>query len=147
MAGLLDATSKTAEGIKNTATHFDDKPNERRERFIRVFYGIEKYYKSFSDADAEVYGMLQSYKRGRYAAVSFLDAITILPNENEKENKFFLILTIEFVLYLCFKTKKLEWEIGTNNIKSIEKYGDGLRINLKNKTKKIQVIFIIYVLR
>jgi vacuolar protein sorting-associated protein 13A/C len=28
ISGILDAISKTAEGIKNTATYFDDKPNE-----------------------------------------------------------------------------------------------------------------------
>ena len=26
-AGVLDAASKTAEGLTNTATYFDDKPN------------------------------------------------------------------------------------------------------------------------
>jgi vacuolar protein sorting-associated protein 13A/C len=26
MTGIMDATSKTAEGLKNTATHFEDKP-------------------------------------------------------------------------------------------------------------------------
>lgn len=37
-AGVLDAASKTAEGLTNTATYFDDKPNQERMRPIRVFY-------------------------------------------------------------------------------------------------------------
>lgn len=39
IAGVLDAASKTAEGLTNTATHFDDKPNQQRIRPIRPFYG------------------------------------------------------------------------------------------------------------
>lgn len=41
VAGALDLVSKTSEGVKNTANFFDDKPNEKRERIPRVFYGFE----------------------------------------------------------------------------------------------------------
>jgi vacuolar protein sorting-associated protein 13A/C len=47
VVGVMDLTSKTAEGIKNTANYFDDKPNEKRSRPPRVFYGTEQYYKNF----------------------------------------------------------------------------------------------------
>ena len=49
IAGVFDATSKTAEGIKNTATHFDDKPNERRMRLPRVFYEKAGFIKMYSE--------------------------------------------------------------------------------------------------
>jgi vacuolar protein sorting-associated protein 13A/C len=39
IAGVLDAASKTAEGLTNTATHFDEKPNSDRIRLVRPFYG------------------------------------------------------------------------------------------------------------
>ena len=45
VAGVLDAVSKTAEGLTNTATHFDDKPNQERIRYIRPFYGKLRYIK------------------------------------------------------------------------------------------------------
>lgn len=32
ITGIIDVVSKTTEGLKNTATLFDDKPNESRER-------------------------------------------------------------------------------------------------------------------
>ena len=38
VTGVLDATAKTAEGLTNTATHFDDKPNDQRTRPPRPFY-------------------------------------------------------------------------------------------------------------
>ena len=41
VVGVMDMTSKTAEGIKNTANIFDDKQNETRYRPPRVFYGKE----------------------------------------------------------------------------------------------------------
>jgi vacuolar protein sorting-associated protein 13A/C len=41
VVGVMDLTSKTAEGIKNTATIFDDKPTEIRKRPPRVFYSDE----------------------------------------------------------------------------------------------------------
>jgi len=47
VVGVMDLTSKTAEGIKNTATIFDDKPNETRIRPPRVFYSEEHYYKNY----------------------------------------------------------------------------------------------------
>ena len=41
VVGVMDLTSKTAEGIKNTANYFDDKSNETRFRPPRVFYSCE----------------------------------------------------------------------------------------------------------
>lgn len=45
VGGVLDATSKTAEGLKNTATYYDDKPNSERMRLPRVFYENERQAK------------------------------------------------------------------------------------------------------
>jgi hypothetical protein len=39
VSGVLDGVNKATEGMKNTATYFHDKPNEKRERFIRPIYG------------------------------------------------------------------------------------------------------------
>lgn len=36
---IIDATAKTTEGIKSIITLKDDKPNEKRIKFPRVFYG------------------------------------------------------------------------------------------------------------
>lgn len=52
VSGVLDAASLAAEGIKNTITYGDDKANEQRLRYPRVFYGREGFYKEFIDLDA-----------------------------------------------------------------------------------------------
>jgi vacuolar protein sorting-associated protein 13A/C len=60
VVGVMDFTSKTAEGIKNTANFFDDKPNEKRYRPPRVFYGTEQYYRTFKMQDSEMVELLSS---------------------------------------------------------------------------------------
>ena len=42
ITGVFDAASKTAEGLTNTATAFDDKPNNERIRFARPFYSMTR---------------------------------------------------------------------------------------------------------
>lgn len=44
ITGILDASSKTAESISNTATHFDDKALGDRIRIPRVFYEKSRYF-------------------------------------------------------------------------------------------------------
>ena len=65
VTGILDATSKAAEGIKNStigesklfieiALKIDERPNENWVRYPRVFYGSEKFIKIYSELDANL---------------------------------------------------------------------------------------------
>ena len=54
ITGLIDVVSKTTEGLKNTANIFDEKPNESRERSIRVFYGPDRCFKNFFTLDGDI---------------------------------------------------------------------------------------------
>ena len=47
VAGILDAAAKTAEGVKGSASRFNDRPNDAWIRRPREFYGEEKFYKNF----------------------------------------------------------------------------------------------------
>jgi vacuolar protein sorting-associated protein 13A/C len=49
VTGIFDAAAKTTEGIKNTVTYFEDKPNENRERNVRPVYGPEGNTLSFRE--------------------------------------------------------------------------------------------------
>lgn len=69
ISGVVDAASKTAEGIKNTATYFDDKPTEIRSRLPRAFYSSEKYFADYSIQDAELIDMLRTYKKGIFSEI------------------------------------------------------------------------------
>jgi len=58
ITGIIDAVSKTSEGLKNTVDQSEDKPNESRERPIRVFYGSDRYYRNFNPLDGEMMSVL-----------------------------------------------------------------------------------------
>jgi vacuolar protein sorting-associated protein 13A/C len=49
VTGILDASAKTAESVTNTATIFDDKPNDQRIRVPRIFYETTRYFKKYKD--------------------------------------------------------------------------------------------------
>jgi vacuolar protein sorting-associated protein 13A/C len=38
ITGIIDAVSKTSEGLKNTVTNSEDYPNENRERFFYFIF-------------------------------------------------------------------------------------------------------------
>lgn len=77
ISGVIDAASKTAEGIKNTATIFDEKAVETRVRIPRPFYSREKYYSDYSVQDAEVIVMLRKFKGGTFSQIQLLSTHTL----------------------------------------------------------------------
>lgn len=60
ISGLFDATSKTAEGLRNLVNG-EDKTDSRKSRGRRPFYGLEKIYKEFSQQDAEILEFLEKF--------------------------------------------------------------------------------------
>lgn len=58
VVGVMDMTSKTAEGIKNSANFFDEKPSLSRYRPPRVFYSIQQFYKNYKIQDSEISELL-----------------------------------------------------------------------------------------
>ena len=63
ITGVLDAASKTAEGVKNTANIFDKEKEDLRERDPRIFYGYDKFYDSYNGNDIEAMRFLKIGKR------------------------------------------------------------------------------------
>lgn len=136
VSGLLDATSKAAEGIKNTATSLDDKPNEKRERLLRVFYGIEKYYKTYEKSDAELnYYLRVEIKKGRFYNTTYLGGYIL----GDNNSKMLLLFTLEFLIYFNQKKMKKLWIIPTDNIDKVVKKDKSIDIYIKIKKKKSQV--------
>ena len=142
VSGLLDAASKTAEGIKNTATSNDDKPRESRERLLRVFYAYDKYYMDFDKKDAELNYFLQvELKKGRFIGSTYFYGHLF----EEPGNKTVMVLFVTFENFIYFnkKTLKKKWIINTNTIKKIEIKDKAINIELKYATKKKQVYLYI----
>ena len=136
VAGIFDATSKTAEGIKNTATHFDEKPSDKRQRFLRVFYNKEKYFKSYSKRDSEIMAFLANYKKDKLHNLSLIENFELRTIENGTEFVQFLIFTIEMVL--LFEFPKLIFDLRVSNIHRIEPVEDGILVRVIEPTKKLK---------
>lgn len=133
IAAILDATSKTAEGIKNSVILGKNRVNTR---YRRPFYGVEKYYREYSQEDGEMVEFLGKFKKGRFSNMCLTDFVTL--KEEEGKDMKFLVIMIESLLMLSLKKKKKEWEIRTNGIRRVERYKDGIAIELKEKNKRIE---------
>ena len=136
VSGLLDAASKTAEGIKNTATFADDKPKESRERLLRVFYSYDKFYMNFDKKDAELNYFLQvELKKGRFVGSTYFYG-HLFPEEPGSKNVMVLFVTLENFIFFNKKTLKKKWIINTNTVKSVEEKDKAIVIELKYSIKK-----------
>jgi len=135
IAGLVDATSKTAEGFRST-TMLQMKPFENRIRQPRVFYGKEYSYREYKAEDANLnyilYNMDKKYRDLVYFGIYLLNpqssgsetnstksSMSRDTNEKTSQNEqvtnslFFFLITQEYVMLYNVNTEKLEWVIET----------------------------------
>lgn len=141
ISGVLDAASKTAEGVKNTALIFE-KTEEKREREPRIFYGFDKCYESYNNDDIEVMKILKTAKKGKFAMSSYFGFKKYLPSAKESNNIYMLIFTLENLINFSCHRGKIEWYIPINTIMKAENQGGGLKIYLNEINKKLKVFFI-----
>ena len=141
VSGVLDAASKTAEGIKNTAMGSEDRPRELRERLVRVFYSFDQFYQDYDQKDAELNYFLQvELKKGRFAEESYFFGY-LFEEEEGKDRKMVLFVTSDNLIYFNKKTMKKKWIVETNKIEEIERNGRGIEIKMK-ENRENKVIFI-----
>jgi len=75
VTGLIDFASKTTEGIKNNALMFEDKANESRMRYPRVFYTECHILKIYDNFDAMIqYSMMKADSDEKYEDSIFIQA-------------------------------------------------------------------------
>jgi len=137
VTGIFDAASKTSEGIKNTATFFDERPSESRFRYPRAFYGKDRYYKVYIDTDAELLFYLNTYKEGNYEGFPILNSYDVFPSEKEKEVCNIFALATDLTLCWSLKKKAVLWEIDLENIEKVMETKEGIEIYGKKKTTKM----------
>lgn len=97
IGGIFDATSKTAEGLKNIGTYYEDKANDERFRAPRAFYEEERYIKRYDKKDAQLILNLQKVQKGKYADVKYIEGDQHI--YFKKEN-YSLILSYEYILLI-----------------------------------------------
>ena len=143
VTGVLDAAANTAEGIKNTATVFDQKASETRTRFPRAFYGKDKFYRTYAATDAEVQWLLKFTDLARYRNVSLLSSYEVFPDEKEKDQFYFLIISLEAIILWNGKQNNIKWVIETTNIEKMDQLNEGIIVKLKEPTPlfKVEISF------
>jgi len=137
---VLDAASKTAEGIKNTATAFDHKASESKSRYPRAFYGKEKYYRAYVDTDAEAMWLYANQQKVPVKDLSLLCSFDICPDEKEKDKlDSWSLLMISYELIICWKKNKIIWSITPDNIEKVISFSEGMQIYLNHATPEFKV--------
>ena len=139
LTGVLDVASKTSEGIKNTATRDDEKPNQTRERFPRPFYGVERFYRTYLATDAEIVYLLQVYNKGEFSNISLLYTFDIFPNPSDKEEYFVLVISVESILLWSAKLSQVIWHFPSCDLGKAIPRVEGVTIHLKNPLKNSTV--------
>ncbi|CAD8160815.1 unnamed protein product [Paramecium octaurelia] len=103
IAGVLDASAKAAEGVVSTATHFDDKPNDTRIRYPRVFYEKSKYFSKYIALDAQVVNFLVGFMNGKYKDIELISCFYLKESETQLNNMQRQILSATKSIHECFK--------------------------------------------
>lgn len=142
ISGVCEATSIVAEGLKNTATLFDDKPNSTRLRLIRAFYEKEGYFKIYSSKDAEILTYLQTFNKGKYRSNKLLESLII----RDGKDYLLILIMIENIIAVSKNKQKIEWKAKAKNIKKIdvvkkenEKYWVVIHLKKMNKLRKVRI--------
>jgi len=80
ISGVIDLTSKTAEGIKNTTRLFDVPVNDlsqQRSRLPRIFYEQSQFFKSYCQLHSEVVLFLQFEKSVKFGELLVYECIEV----------------------------------------------------------------------
>eukprot|EP00828_Plagiopyla_frontata_P041890 TRINITY_DN6111_c0_g1_i1.p3 TRINITY_DN6111_c0_g1~~TRINITY_DN6111_c0_g1_i1.p3 ORF type:complete len:187 (+),score=39.48 TRINITY_DN6111_c0_g1_i1:291-851(+) len=140
LSGLLDATSKAAEGIKNSAISKDDRPNDKRSRPIRPFYTHIAYFRDYAFNDAQAVNFLQTKKAAKFANHIFIDSyLFMIKKQNQSEfEEITLILTNLALIYCNLQKMTYQYKIKFTNIRYFEMVSNGVKMEFVMPLKKIK---------
>lgn len=134
VAGMLDAASKTAEGVKNTANVFEKVSIFNRSRAPRPFYGFNYVIKSYNEYDAQALFFINGLQKGIYTQERFVAQSV---SKDMRGQKLLAILFIRVLILADIRTKKIIWILDTTTIQNLEILEQGLVVyTLPSKYKK-----------
>lgn len=141
-AGVLDFASQTSTGIKNTVRTFDDKANEQKQRYPRVFYGKECFFRSYIEHDSKILKDLFSISHGKYAKDHFVQSF-LFKEQDKKEVLGVVLLTCEHIINFEGKKKKVRVSVEPGNIRAITQEEGSVAIELIEPKGEIERIYCI----
>ena len=128
-------------GIKNTVRTFDDKANEKKQRFPRVFYGKQCFFRSYIEHDSKLLKDLFSIQNGKFSKDHFVQSF-LFKEQAQNKTLGIVLLTCEHVINFEGDKKKVRVSVAPGNIKAIHQEEGGVAIELiEPKVKQTQFIF------
>ncbi|OMJ85768.1 hypothetical protein SteCoe_12834 [Stentor coeruleus] len=134
LTGALDMVSKSAEGIKNTASMFDETTEYIKSRYPRAIYGSSHLIQVYNSEDSELIDLLFRIKKNKYLEKEFLEQI--YGNDINGKNVIVCFFT-DMVLYINYDKERILWKIKYENIISAETIKGVFLIKIKKKKKEI----------
>lgn len=131
ITGIMDAISKTAEGITNEFKNKDDQSNDKRVRQPRPFYSFSQCFTTYNEQQAQTLLILQKFKKGKYLSSQIYFDSMFLEEKNQV-----IVFTDQAILNLDMTSKCKQWYVHRDFIIKIDIYNDGLKIYL---TKNIKI--------
>lgn len=113
MAGILDAASKAAEGIKNTTEVFNKTVTFQRSRVPRAFYGEKSSVKPYNEYDAQVIFFMNQLKKGIFIKEHFV--AQAVGKDLRGEKLVCVLYMVKFIL-ADIRTKKILWIVDIESI-------------------------------
>eukprot|EP01017_Pseudomicrothorax_dubius_P041005 TRINITY_DN6517_c0_g2_i4.p1 TRINITY_DN6517_c0_g2~~TRINITY_DN6517_c0_g2_i4.p1 ORF type:complete len:179 (+),score=45.10 TRINITY_DN6517_c0_g2_i4:51-539(+) len=111
--------------------------NDGLARLPRAFYGVEQHYKTYIESDAELTVLLRRLEEGKFLRDHYVEALSVIPDRNNPNNAFILLISFEHILYLSQQDRKLLWHIPTVKIANVDtNTPDKVTIVLTETSKK-----------
>ena len=107
MTGVVDFASNTTEGLKNTALYYEDKPNDNRIRYPRVFYTKMGQMREYNLIDCKLYGIINLPKhksKHGFENTIFMDSFIT----NDKK---IVVMLMKHIVMISFDEEEVEWSI------------------------------------
>ena len=95
VTGVVDFASKTTEGLKNTALYLEDKPNENRIRYPRVFYTECALIKDYNPLESKLFAIISKTK---YEEKYGFENPLFITSYVISDNQFLLLLKEDIVM-------------------------------------------------
>ncbi len=103
----------------------DDKANEKKQRIPRVFYGNQRYFKTYNQNDAKILKVLKYVENRLFEKDTFLEAIELKdfdPYQDVLKTKTltYVILTYQHFIILKGNFKAVSMFCGIKDISKLE---------------------------
>ena len=133
MAGILDAASKAAEGVKNTVDVFNKKVIFSRSRVPRPFYGEKSSIKPYNEFDAQVIFFINQLKKGIFIREKFVGQAV---SKDIRGEKLVCVVFLSKIVLADIRTKKILWVIDVYSINSCNVIDKGIVFYTRPSTYK-----------